>query len=206
MKKHLLFIVFLLFTAILHGQKNRFPLWFTPMDCHTSTIHGIAIGAFSGAGLRCDTSVTHCVNGLQVEIFGFGLLGPLMCAPRQPVAKKVREFRVNGIVISGFGFFGPKDAINGINLSGISTECNHMNGLSACMLISYHQYLNGISISLFNGSHTANGLQVGLMNYAQQSKGLQLGLVNRSDNLKGFQIGLWNLNSKRSLPLFNFSL
>jgi hypothetical protein len=51
-----------------------------------------------------------------------------------------------------------------------------------------------------NGLHAAF-----LMNDSYELLDLEIGLLNRTQLLKGFQIGLWNVNSKRKLPLINWS-
>lgn len=35
--------------------------------------------------------------------------------------------------------------------------------------------------------------------------GVQIGAVNQAKKLKGIQFGLWNVNEKRSLPIFNWN-
>ncbi|HVU58693.1 MAG TPA: hypothetical protein VHD83_26720 [Puia sp.] len=45
----------------------------------------------------------------------------------------------------------------------------------------------------------------GTCNRAIQGRGVQVGLLNVCKHLKGVQIGLWNVNSRRKLPLINWS-
>jgi len=206
--KKWIYILLVFLTIQANGQiiKNKSVVGFIPAI--NSRINGLALGLAIESLNDNDTSLTF-VNGISIEIIGFGILLPL--SPSSPVYLEKESFyeddynldsivnsydstnyKVNGLSISTFGIVGHDLKINGLNLSGFCTLTGKMNGLSVSLLI--------------NASDVVNGISLGLINTTIQSKGLQIGLYNQTKRLKGFQIGLWNVNEKRSLPLINWNL
>jgi len=206
--KKWIYILLVFLTIQANGQiiKNKSIVGFLPAI--NSRINGLALGLAIESLNDNDTSLTF-VNGISIEIIGFGILLPL--SPSSPVYLEKESFyeddynldsivnsydstnyKVNGLSISTFGIVGHDLKINGLNLSGFCTLTGKMNGLSVSLLI--------------NASDVVNGISLGLINTTIQSKGLQIGLYNQTKRLKGFQIGLWNVNEKRSLPLINWNL
>lgn len=138
---------------------------------------------------------------------------------------------VNGISLSGTGSIC-NCLINGIS-AGLIGQMNYkVNGFSASIEMNLAQVHNGIQLAMFNQSYLSNGLQsglsnsntkmngaqIGFVNGSEDFKGLQIGLVNKSkkhiglqiglfnftNKIKGLQLGFWNVNTKRSMPIFNF--
>lgn len=67
--------------------------------------------------------------------------------------------------------------------------------------------IKGLTVSgLSNFAFHQSGLSIAsLYNKATELKGVQIGLVNKAVDSQGIQIGLWNVNEKRSWPLFNWN-
>jgi hypothetical protein len=101
------------------------------------------------------------------------------------------QTRVSGLSLSGGGLAGDVK-MNGLSINGGISVAIQTNGL----VITGSQALTGE----FNGM-----VICGLRNKAIKGRGVQIGLLNICKHLKGVQFGLWNVNSKRKLPLINWS-
>lgn len=202
-------VLLVFFTIHANGQikKNKSIVGFIPAI--NTRINGLALGLALQSLLNDNDSTLTYINGISVEIIGFGILVPL--SPSSPVYFEKESFyendnkldslvnsydslnyKINGLSISTFGIVGHNLKINGINLSGFCTLTGKMNGLSVSLLMNFSDVVNGISI--------------GLINTTIQSKGIQIGLYNQTKRMKGLQIGLWNVNEKRSFPFINWKL
>ena len=227
MKNALLAIVLMTVLSLQSQEIKNRVIWYLPAS--NTKINGI------GAGLsinsldfeKADTVKTQ-VNGLAIELIGIGVLLPLTPkSPRFPIDSTriegelkdpiLSNYPINGIAISPGGLWC-EAIVNGINISGIGTVTDMVNGFTIAFFQS-HQRINGLSLSLGDeairhyGLHVAGwseiyllkGVQLGLFNTSEETHGLQLGILNESKKLRGFQIGLWNVNRKRKLPLINWS-
>ncbi len=227
MRLILLIICFLVsFWSSAQETKHRI-IWYLP--AHETVVNGIAIGPiFEGLDYIKNDSSKSKVNGIVVEILGFGLIMPLM--PKSPffpidttqidtvLYGKTDVIKgVNGLVVSPGGF-ALNAYVNGINISGIGTSTIQSNGISMAMIgshfrangITAHMFnevvrIYGCQIGLFNHAYLLKGLQLSAVNTSTITKGVQVGLINKTDRLKGIQIGLWNENDKRKTPLINWS-
>jgi hypothetical protein len=82
--------------------------------------------------------------------------------------------------------------MHGVSLNGGIYQSVSSKGLVVTGSQSIVDEFNGVLIS-------------GLRNKSIKGKGLQVSLLNVCKHMKGIQIGLWNVNSKRKLPLINWS-
>jgi hypothetical protein len=137
----------------------------------------------NGLSLSGSGSICNCfING-----FSTGLIGQL-------------NYKVNGLSVSAAMNFA--QIHNGLQ-AAMFTESFKTNGLQTG--ISNGSYnLNGAQIGLLNSSNDLKGLQLGLINKSRSHLGIQLGLFNFTSKINGLQLGFWNVNTKRSLPFFNF--
>lgn len=204
-------ISFLIILACLGQEKtaycsdkreiNKYIVGFIPSKANN--IYGIAIGPI-GSEAICNKPYTKYSYGLNLQIPGQGFLQALVISnppfkqvyARYPTENKInaedtvlKRVIHNGLMLSIFGTFS--DQVNGVSISGWMSMGNIINGVSVNLLWNLYKRINGLSIGVVN-----NSIDV---------KGVQIGLINKTANLKGFQIGLWNRNSKRSLPLINWS-
>jgi hypothetical protein len=227
MKKEMKLMISALFLclATIHGkaqQKTCFPVWTFHDD--STQIHGLSVGLNTGVKVE-----NVKVNGLNLELFGFGILAPLI--PHSPVTadgnsvktqflKDTVALQINGINLSPLGSFCECN-INGFNLNGMASASNVVNGLSLAFFGNFAQISNGAQCSIvandvafFNGMQfsfltnssqaESNGVQISAINNALNHKGVQVGVINKAHHLKGMQWGFWNKNQKRSLPFINW--
>lgn len=189
-------------------RKNYFPVWTFRQE--NVNIHGISVGFFS----RPEQVQTN-TNGIKIELIGVGIIAAAFI-PRSPVAQNDSEYtaytadsiseRINGLDLSVAGGFCDCKT-NGIKVGGLFLSNRKTNGISVTTELNFAQVHNGAQISgLHNEAFFMHGIQVSvLLNKAHYARGLQLALFNKSEDLKGIQIGLWNTNSKRKLPILNWS-
>ena len=201
------FLLALLSLEPVEAQSTRNGAWYIPSSCATNKINGLAIGPICGA-FQCEDrelSVSQCINGIQLEFLGQGIIPSIFYFNYEAWEAYLEdvpfEHKVNGIVISVGGYAGLGTVVNGINLSGLSTQTSRINGISTGLFSCFNQRVNGISIGGINLTDTTNGIQAGLINSTENKlRGLQIGMFNHAKKLKGVQIGLWNKSDKRSLP------
>lgn len=142
------------------------------------------------------------VNGINLEIIGYGWITPTLgFDDSNSIQNHIQT--TNGISIGALTLLGQK--VNGISFSTIISTVKQTNGIQLSMF-NFSGECNGIQLGLSNYAMDVNGISIGILNWTQKSNGIQIGLVNKSKNLKGFQIGILNINSKRTLPLINWSL
>ena len=98
---------------------------------------------------------------------------------------------VKGLSLSGGGLVG--DVMKGVSFNGGVCLVKKASGLVITGTQSLTDGFKGVTIS-------------GLRNRAIHGRGVQIGLLNICKDLKGIQLGLWNVNSKRRLPIINWSL
>jgi len=193
------------------GQETRNAVWYIPSSCSTSKINGLAIGPLSGCLKDNGYDRKQIINGIDIEIFGFGFFLPL--APGPIILKDTITLLqiVNGCVISPGGYGGMNAAINGLNLSGIGTLTGKTNGLSTGFFFRMNSRVNGVSVGGIFGNETieTNGIQIGGLNSeAIKLRGLQIGVYTKSESTNGLQIGLFNYaRSMKGLQigLFNYA-
>lgn len=85
-------------------------------------------------------------------------------------------------------------SVYGIETAVICGATREVNGLSACILWSDVEVMNGIQFSIVNIAKKCTGLQLSVVNYAEDSS---------------FQLGILNYNKNGFLPWFpviNFSV
>jgi hypothetical protein len=222
MKKGVLLVVLTIGLSLNAQELKKRVFWYLPAS--NTQINGIGAGlTFSSLDfMKADTTKTN-VNGLAIELIGMGVIVPLLGkTPLFPVdSNRIYDllyepissnYRINGMAISPGGLFCGA-TVNGLNLSGIGSITDRINGFTMAIFQS-HARVNGLSISLGDeairhyGVHIAGwseiyllkGLQLGALNDGEITHGLQMGLINKTKKLKGIQIGLWNSNRKRKLP------
>jgi hypothetical protein len=217
-------LVFLLFCIVGNAQNLKIHNIFGIIPAHNTQINGLALGLpINTLTPRNDSTVETRVNGFCLELIGMGLILPMVGSDpiftekpevyQNPILvdsilnlKTFENYKINGVVISGGGLAGHNIAVNGLNISILNTLTSKTNGLSAVAMFNMCKIMKGISISLIgNSSLKTKGVQIGLFNSSIVLKGLQIGLFNSTYQLKGVQFGLWNKNSKRKLPILNWS-
>lgn len=173
-------------------------------------VNGIGIGLTVSGMEHGSDSLIMKINGLCIELIGFGLLLPIV--PSDPLIPygmteddlkgevldsilldldKSRPYLINGVVISPGGLAGRGIVMNGMNLSGTNTFTLALSGFSTAILMNYSGKLSGVSI--------------GIINRTLETRGVQIGLFNRTEKLRGIQLGLWNHNGKIGLPIINWN-
>ena len=174
-------------------RSHRFPIW----SFHTinKTIDGISFGLGTIPNKYRNVNT----NGIKIELIGVGFFTSMV--PKSPIAHNDTGYfkmmsvplseTVNGIALSAFGT-AADEKVNGITLGFWGQYLTQMNGFGAVCFVNFVQKVNGVQAAF-------------LMNDSYELHGLQIGLLNRTQRLKGVQIGLWNVNSKRKLPLINWS-
>lgn len=102
--------------------------------------------------------------------------------------------KVNGLSLSAGGLVNLTGGmqINGFSINGGICSATNSNGLIITGTQNFTSEFRGLVIT-------------GFRNRSIKGRGVQVGLLNVCKHLKGFQIGLWNVNSKRKLPLINWS-
>ncbi|WP_337328323.1 LA_2272 family surface repeat-containing protein [Chryseolinea sp. T2] len=181
---------------------------FTWLPAPDSKTNGVAVGLVHSGINDVSDSASTVVNGLTVELFGFGILLPIVPAspiydgPDSVYRNKAKmdsiispynraRSQLNGLVLSGTGLVNRNLAVRGVNISVLNTFTAKTNGLSACVLWNVIGVVNGVSVGIFNST--------------VQTKGLQIGLFNSTTNLRGIQLGLLNGNGKRWMPFVNWN-
>jgi hypothetical protein len=179
--------------------KQCYGIGFLPSSAEN--IYGLAIGII-GSEVMCSRYYTKKSHGLNIQLLGQGFFSPFIVfnnetnfskSNRDTIiygdSSKIKRVVHNGLLITVFGTFS--EEINGIAISPWMSVNHKVNGLSMNVLVNSIHSLNGVTIGLFNSTYKTNGLQIGLF--------------NQTNKLKGFQFGLWNVNSKRKLPIINWS-
>lgn len=193
-------------------------VWYLPAS--NTQINGLGAGlVFSPLNTEKEDTTFTQVNGLALELIGFGILMPLFPkSPNFPVdTTRIQEilydkiktnYKINGIVISPGGHVC-ESTLNGINISGIGANTVLTNGISIATFQS-HERINGLSISLGDdavrhyGMHIAvwseiymlKGMQLGGLNYSDKAYGTQIGVYNEAQELRGLQLGILNKSKK----------
>ncbi|MET0393217.1 MAG: hypothetical protein ABW019_08755 [Chitinophagaceae bacterium] len=170
-------------------------VWFTPSNASEITGLNIGLVTMPGGG---DSLLIRGLN-VNADILSMfvGVLSLVTIASDNalinfpdPVDKSSRLTRVHGVSLS-FGGLGV-DQFRGISLNGFIYMVTETKGLVITGFQNIAADFSGVLISP-------------LRNKSVTGKGLQIGLFNICKNLKGVQVGLWNVNSKRKLPLINWS-
>lgn len=179
--------------SIIAKRSHRLPVW--SFHTNNKTIDGISIGLASVPNRQRNVMT----NGIKIELLGVGFFTTMV--PQSPIATNDTTYldfmngtlseTVNGIALSVFGT-AADEKVNGITLGFWGEYLTQINGVGAVCFGNFVQKVNGVQVAF-------------LMNDSYDLHGLQIGLLNRTQRLKGFQIGLWNVNSKRKLPLMNWS-
>lgn len=165
-------------------------------------IYGICIGLV-GSETICNVPKFKKSHGLNVQLIGQGLF-VILNRKAFSFSKTLDEGKGTLINTSDTNHFKAKH--NGIIVSSFGTFTDIINGVSFSVGASLGYEMNGISLNLFNSKYgNAKGLIIALINHTGKMTGVQIGMLNKTNNLKGLQFGLWNVNSKRKLPLLNWS-
>lgn len=185
--------------SIKEPRKQRYGIGLLPSSAEN--IYGLAIGII-GSEAICNKYYTKKSHGINIQLLGQGFFSPFY----------IFNDKLNFINADYDTFiYGDSTAIkrvkhNGLVFASLGTFSEEINGISISPWMSINNIMNGISMNvLANSIHTLNGLTLGLYNVTYRTNGVQIGLINRTKHLKGFQFGLWNVNSKRKLPLLNWS-
>ncbi len=191
---------------------------------YSTRISGVAEGlTINGLREPNDSTVSTIVNGLSIELLGFGLLLPIV--PSNPIytdadslynselfldsivkSYNSPRYIINGLLLSAGGAAGYDVEVNGANISGLNTLTSKVNGISTSIMFHISGVVNGVAIGgIANSTIQIKGLQISIFNEAIKVQGLQIGLFNSTKFLKGVQLGLWNKNSRRRLPIINWN-
>lgn len=171
-------------------------VWFTPSAANK--IKGVNVGlltmnlddrplAINGVNLNVD---------LLMAVFSFHalLLIPStnsMVNMPDTVDRTAMHDTVTGLSLSGGGLADDM-LVKGVSINGLTCMVTVANGLTITGLQNRTEAFKGVEIC-------------SLRNSAIHGRGVQIGLLNICKNMKGIQLGLWNVNSKRKLPIFNWS-
>ncbi|MBI3519761.1 MAG: hypothetical protein HY062_10445 [Bacteroidetes bacterium] len=221
--KKTILLVYLIQNTLVAQNKVCFPVWTFHDD--STTIQGLSVGFNQSFNIQQVK-----VNGINIELFGLGIIAPLMpqspvcgdsCTLKSEFQSDTVAMQINGINISPLGSICDCN-INGVNINGMASNANITNGLSMTIFANFAQIANGIQFA-FIGNDSAfmngvqcsfyinvsrsssRGVQIALFNDATIHNGLQIGAKNSSEYLHGIQLGLWNKNQKRSLPFINWN-
>lgn len=177
---------------------TRDVVWFTPSKA--KRINGVNIGIVSLFG-----------NQDSLQISGVNLNADLlsilftMYLPFLPLDTSWKQRETYPALVK---YDPSKHRIHGLSLSaGGLIDDGYMRGLaingSLCMMSD----MRGVCITgIKNRFNEFYGLTIGgISNLSYKGRGVQIGLVNKCKDLRGVQLGLWNVNSKRKLPLINWS-
>jgi hypothetical protein len=169
-------------------------VWFTPS--RATTINGLNIGLqtnpFSEKQLK--------INGVNLNADAASALFAFYAVMYVGVGNKLADLpdtisthvsSLSGLSVSAGGVIGDVK-MHGVSLNGGIYQSVSSKGLVVTGSQSLVDEFNGVLIS-------------GLRNKSIKGKGLQVSLLNVCKHMKGIQIGLWNVNSKRKLPLINWS-
>ena len=128
-----------------------------------------------------------------------------------------RDGGVNGLLLSLYDVSG---GANGVAVAPVCAGAK-FNGLVLSPLLSFSEYLNGLSVAPANGCFDGNSVQVGIVNWrgawgriysGQKDNGIaQIGVFNRALETNRFQIGLFNDSRRegdkvKSDPYLQFGL
>lgn len=180
--------------------KKRKGIWYTP--CEVEEVSGVAIGMYSdnikNDGFTERDSLK--IKGLAIEINPFAMYWLTDFLVKGPYEDSLEYYNnkivnnwgtiINGVNISALGSV-LEAKINGVNLGGGNTIVHDINGLSISGLSNFSYSMKGLCIAA-------------LRNRSTHGKGVQIALVNKCKQFKGIQFGLWNVNGKRSMPIFNW--
>jgi hypothetical protein len=171
-------------------------VWFTPSNANK--ISGLNLSA-QVLQARDEQLAIHGVN-LSADLLSifagcyllFGLnAGNTLINMPDTINRSEINTRINGLSLSGGGLIC--DALmKGVSINGGICTAIQANGLVITGSQNLTNEFNGVVVS-------------GLRNRAIKGRGVQVGLLNICKHLKGVQFGLWNVNSKRKLPLINWS-
>lgn len=171
-------------------------IWFSPTNANEVTGVNIGIQTMNATGGPLN------INGvnLSVDILSFfaGYMGifyipfnnALINIP-DSIDKSMVTTRINGLSLSIGGLMADNQ-VHGVSINGGIYSAIETKGLVITGSQNITDEFSGVVISA-------------LRNRSAKGKGVQIGLLNICKNLKGFQFGLWNVNSKRKLPLINWS-
>ncbi|MBN9381216.1 MAG: hypothetical protein J0H74_10635 [Chitinophagaceae bacterium] len=171
-------------------------VWFTPSGANK--IKGVNVGlqtmhingkplAINGVNLNAD--ILSMILTIY-SLFSIPSTSSLINMP-DTVDRSHMQDTVTGLSLSGGGLAGDV-LVKGVSINGLTCLVTEAKGLT----------ITGIQ----NGADAFKGLEIsGLRNRAIHGKGVQIGLLNICKHLKGIQLGLWNVNSKRKLPIINWS-
>lgn len=171
-------------------------VWFTPSNANE--IRGVNVGiqtwqnnddslAIKGVNINADAL------SFYAGIFSLLLIyrdNNLINIP-DTADKSNMPIQVKGVSLSGGGLIGDIQT-KGVSINGGICGVEEASGL----VITGSQNL----IAEFKGVVIG-----GLRNKSSIGRGVQIGLLNICKHMKGIQLGLWNVNSKRKLPLINWS-
>jgi hypothetical protein len=169
-------------------------VWFTPS--RATKINGLNIGLqtnpfndkeleINGVNLNADAA------SALMAFYALMYLGEGNKLADMPDTISTHASTLSGLSLSAGGVIGDVK-MHGVSLNGGIYQSVSSKGLVVTGSQSIVDEFNGVLIS-------------GLRNKSIKGKGLQVSLLNVCKHMKGIQIGLWNVNSKRKLPLINWS-
>lgn len=171
-------------------------VWFTPSAANK--IKGVNVGLltmnFNGKPLA--------INGVNINadlLMALFSIHALVLIPStnslvnmpDTVDRIAMHDTVTGLSFSGGGLADDM-LVKGVSINGLTCMVTEANGLTITGLQNRTEAFKGVEVC-------------SLRNRAIHGRGVQIGLLNICKNLKGIQLGLWNVNSKRKLPLINWS-
>jgi len=172
-------------------------IWFSPTAA--TTVKGVNLGlqtTSTGMDGMTVQGVNINADALSFFIGCFALLklgtGNNLINLPDTVRKSAIHHHIGGLSISGGGLVGEEFKVNGVSINGGICMVTQANGLVITGSQNVVEGFNGVMITT-------------IRNLSVKGRGLQIGLFNICKHFKGIQIGLWNVNSKRKLPLINWS-
>lgn len=184
----------------ISNKDNAYVFWLLPSS--KDNIYGIAFGIV-GSETVCNSSNIKKSHGINIQIIGQGFFIPMN---RYAFSYRTNLMTDNSFMVKNINNVLFKAKHNGILISCFGTMTDITNGISISFLSSMGYYMNGIGINLLSSKYTKiNGLSFAFSNEAYSVRGAQIGFINKTNKLKGFQFGFWNVNSKRRLPIINWS-
>jgi len=171
-------------------------VWITPSNANK--IKGVNIGlvtenlggkplAINGVNLNADVLT---VFFTIYAVLSIRSTSSLINMPDTISRSNIRD-TVTGLSLSGGGLAGDTQ-MKGVSINGLTCAVIEAKGLVITGTQNITDAFKGVEIC-------------GLRNKAIQGRGVQIGLLNICKHLKGIQLGLWNVNSKRKLPIINWS-
>ncbi len=176
--------------------ETRKGVWFTPSNANNINGLNLALETMSlDNGPLTIKGVNISAGALSMFLSVYSMMaigqGNALINMADTVDKSKMETSVRGFSVSAGGIFGETE-LKGVSINGGMCGVTSVKGLLITGLQNLTEEFYGVEITAIRNRSIKGG-------------GLQVGLFNICKHLKGVQIGLWNVNSKRKLPLINWS-